>query len=340
MAKTLSNTGIADGSTLYAAQLSQSIEALNGSEDYDITISGSLEVEGPLTLSDLDSTTGVSTILVLDGTSVKTQTGGGSGSSGSSGTSGSSGSSGTNGASGSSGSSGTNGDSGSSGSSGTSGSSGSSGTSVAVDLVTDQVTFADSSTTISGSNRLTFDDSFNTLIIESTDGKPGLILRNDDTSLSTGNDFAQLKLQGYQGSDFIDGISIVGEATSSWGASSRPARLVFNVNTGGGLAEHTTFNANGLIENAALKVTDDTHLVGGGYSNENNTPRRIVSTGTAGAFKVISGGRMMMERIDAGVLDYSAGERTVTYNSPSQSFWEGSINNVNGTSEITLKEEE
>ena len=82
MAKTLSNTGIADGSTLFAAQLSQSIEALNGSEDYDITISGSLEVDGPLTLLDLDSATGVSTILVLDGTSVKTQTGGGSGSSG------------------------------------------------------------------------------------------------------------------------------------------------------------------------------------------------------------------------------------------------------------------
>ena len=325
MAKTLSNTGIADGSTLFAAQLSQSIEALNGSEDYDITISGSLEVDGPLTLLDLDSATGVSTILVLDGTSVKTQTGGGSGSSGSSGTSGSSGSSGTSG------------DAGSSGSSGTSGSSGSSGTSVAVDLVANQVTFANSTTTISGSNRLTFDDSFNTLVIESTDGKPGLILKNDDTSLAGGNDFAQLTLQGYYGSGFTDGIVIVGEATGSWGASSKPARLVFKVNNGSGVTEHTTFNADGLIENAALGVNDDTHLVGGGFNNTGATPRKVVSGTTAGALKVIAGGRMMMGKIDGGTLDYSSGERTVTFDSTSQSFWEGSIDNVDGTSDIIIE---
>ena len=55
-----------------------------------------------------------------------------------------------------------------------------------------------------------------------------------------------------------------------------------------------TFNANGLIENEALRVSDNTYLVEGGYSNESNTPRRVVSTGGTGAFKVIAGGRLMM----------------------------------------------
>jgi len=111
--------------------VSQSVDALTGNDDYDITISGSLEVEGPVDFTDLETTTGQTSVLVLDGTSVKIQTTtlGTSGSSGTSGISGTSGSSGSSGTSGSSGSSGTSGSSGSSGSSGTSGSSGSSGTS-------------------------------------------------------------------------------------------------------------------------------------------------------------------------------------------------------------------
>ena len=99
--------------------VSQSVDALTGNEDYDITISGSLEVEGPVDFTDLETTTGQTSVLVLDGTSVKIQTT----------TLGTSGSSGTSGISGTSGSSGSSGTSGSSGSSGTSGSSGSSGTS-------------------------------------------------------------------------------------------------------------------------------------------------------------------------------------------------------------------
>lgn len=41
MALTLSNTGIVDGQTITAAQISQSIDALTGTEAYNITISGS-----------------------------------------------------------------------------------------------------------------------------------------------------------------------------------------------------------------------------------------------------------------------------------------------------------
>ena len=113
--------------------VSQSVDALTGNDAYDIAISGSLEVEGPVNFTDLETTTGQTGVLVLDGTSVKKQitTLGTSGSSGTSGTSGSgtSGSSGTSGTSGTAGSSGTSGSSGNSGSSGTSGSSGISGSS-------------------------------------------------------------------------------------------------------------------------------------------------------------------------------------------------------------------
>ncbi len=45
----------------------------------------------------------------------------------------------------------------------------------------------------------------------------------------------------------------------------------------------------------------------------------------------------MMERIDGGILDYGAGERTVTFDSAAQCTWEGSVNNVNGTSDIIIE---
>jgi len=49
MALTLSNTGIVDGQTITAAQISQSIDALTGAEAYNITISGSFVLSGNMT---------------------------------------------------------------------------------------------------------------------------------------------------------------------------------------------------------------------------------------------------------------------------------------------------
>ena len=46
MALILSNTGIVDGQTITAAQISQSIDALTGAAAYDIIISGSLNLTG------------------------------------------------------------------------------------------------------------------------------------------------------------------------------------------------------------------------------------------------------------------------------------------------------
>lgn len=51
MAKTLSNSGITSGSVIRAAEISQSIDALTGTEAYDITISGSLRGFGPTILT-------------------------------------------------------------------------------------------------------------------------------------------------------------------------------------------------------------------------------------------------------------------------------------------------
>ena len=46
MAKTLSKSGIATGQTIEASEVSQSIDAFTGADDYDITISGSLTITG------------------------------------------------------------------------------------------------------------------------------------------------------------------------------------------------------------------------------------------------------------------------------------------------------
>ena len=51
MAKTLSQTGIVSGQTIKASEISQSIDAFTGVEEYDITISGSLVVTGSLNIS-------------------------------------------------------------------------------------------------------------------------------------------------------------------------------------------------------------------------------------------------------------------------------------------------
>ena len=46
MAKTLSNSGIINGQIIYDYQVSQSVDAFTGADDYDITISGSLTITG------------------------------------------------------------------------------------------------------------------------------------------------------------------------------------------------------------------------------------------------------------------------------------------------------
>jgi hypothetical protein len=51
MALILSKTGISTGNTLQAWHVTQSIDALSGSQAYDIDISGSFDVIGPTTLS-------------------------------------------------------------------------------------------------------------------------------------------------------------------------------------------------------------------------------------------------------------------------------------------------
>ena len=51
MAKTLSNAGISTTSTIEAGHVTQSIDAFTGTEAYDITVSGSLSVTGPTTLT-------------------------------------------------------------------------------------------------------------------------------------------------------------------------------------------------------------------------------------------------------------------------------------------------
>ena len=46
MAKSLSNSGIVLNQIIYPQQVSQSIDALTGADDYDITVSGSFTVTG------------------------------------------------------------------------------------------------------------------------------------------------------------------------------------------------------------------------------------------------------------------------------------------------------
>ena len=157
--------------TINSWHVSQSVDALTGDQDYDITISGSFEVEGPVNFTDLDTTSGIQKILVIDGTSVKIQDGGGDGNdgtSGSSGTSGASGSSGTSGENGTSGVSisgpaGNNGTSGTTGTSGTSGVSG--GTITGLDT---QVLYFDGDNNPVGDHNHTWDKTNGSLRIMTT----------------------------------------------------------------------------------------------------------------------------------------------------------------------------
>ena len=51
MADTLSKTGITDNSTIRVWHVTQSIDAFTGTKAYDITLSGSLEIQGPTNLT-------------------------------------------------------------------------------------------------------------------------------------------------------------------------------------------------------------------------------------------------------------------------------------------------
>ena len=51
MANTLSNAGIVDGQIIYAVQVNQIVDALTAADDYDVLISGSLELTGSLAWS-------------------------------------------------------------------------------------------------------------------------------------------------------------------------------------------------------------------------------------------------------------------------------------------------
>ena len=90
MAKELSKTGISTSSTIKAGHVSQSIDALTGTEAYDITISGSLtttgsvQIKGSTTLQNQVAFTGVGSdsissagtnILTIDGTGTIYKTG-------------------------------------------------------------------------------------------------------------------------------------------------------------------------------------------------------------------------------------------------------------------------
>ena len=57
MAKTLSSASIATSQTILAAHVTQSIDALTGTDAYDITISGSLQTTGSVGISGLLSAT-------------------------------------------------------------------------------------------------------------------------------------------------------------------------------------------------------------------------------------------------------------------------------------------
>ena len=56
MPKTLSNTGIATNQTIFAANVTQSIDAFTAAEAYQVSISGSLSVTGAVSFSGVGST--------------------------------------------------------------------------------------------------------------------------------------------------------------------------------------------------------------------------------------------------------------------------------------------
>lgn len=212
--------------TVNSWHVSQSVDALTGVQDYDITISGSFEVEGPVNFTDLDTTSGIQKVLVIDGTSVKIQDGGANGTngtSGSSGTSGGSGSSGTSGLNGTSGVSisgpaGNNGSSGTTGTSGTSGVSG--GTVTGLDT---QVLYFDGDDNPAGDHNHTWDKFQGSLRIMTTQ-------TNDTESFANlilGNAVSQSFLTGDGGGGDIPSLAIIKGVNPSGSAGVHHSTIEF-----------------------------------------------------------------------------------------------------------------
>ena len=69
MANTLSNAGIVDGQIIYAVQVNQIIDALTSADDYDVSVSGSLNVTGSISWSGSSDAAGAGVQFVVRDTS-------------------------------------------------------------------------------------------------------------------------------------------------------------------------------------------------------------------------------------------------------------------------------
>jgi hypothetical protein len=187
-----------------------------------------------------------------------------------------------------------------------------------------------------GSSRLQFDDDTNTLIIQSDDNNPSLKLRNDVSAPGTNTDLAILSFQGNQGGTWVNAVNLRVESTASWGASANPSRLEIEVNDYNGATLHSSFEGDGTFRNKYTRTSNNDSLVEGGYNKTSNIERKIVSSDTSGTYKTVIGGRMLMEKYDAGTLDWSNGDTTAVYDNVEKTFWEGSINNINSSGDLVI----
>ena len=159
--------------TINSWHVSQSVDALTAAADYDISISGSLNVTGSVSIKELDTDAALTNFVVID-TSTGTLKKRASGGTGTSGTNGTNGTSGTNGTTGTSGTNGTSGVSisGPAGTNGTSGTTGTSGTNGADGVITGldtRVLYFDGDDNPAGDPKLTWNDTTKTLQITSAD---------------------------------------------------------------------------------------------------------------------------------------------------------------------------
>jgi len=269
--------------TINSWHVSQSVDALTGDQDYDIAISGSFEVEGPVNFTDLEATSGIQKILVIDGTSVKIQDGGGNGTNGTSGTTGTSGTNGTTGTSGTNGTSGvsisgpagTNGTSGTTGTSGTSGAGGS--TITGLDT---QVLYFDGDDNPTGDHNHTWNKTNGSLRImttqnDETSSLANLILGNavSQSLLTTGasvRDLAIIKGINPSGSDGVYHSAIKFQTGGNWVYKDAeyaryPSRMQFL----------TSPNMDGAVPQAGIEIESDSQIKLNGY-------RTNVSPGEAG----------------------------------------------------------
>lgn len=222
--------------TINAWHVSQSVDALTGAEDYDITISGSLtltgsaywigdEDAGGVTVDHvvIDQTTGklytTGSVGAVDGTSGTSGVGtpGTSGTSGGPGTPGTPGTSGTSGV-GTPGTSGTSGDSGTSGTSGAGGSTSPGGSNT-------HVQFNDNGT-FGGESGFVYNKTSDTVTITSiSDSTPGLVMATTETTPVDGDVLGEIEGYTTQHSTNLGGIRWVGAGNFTGGFY--PSRLEF-----------------------------------------------------------------------------------------------------------------